>query len=212
MTLLRSTFAIAIAILVVLPSCAMNKQWMEKNKAKQLAAAKAAAEAAKPKLYDWRGDGLQGKTAIEISLAEQKAFISIGGQDAGWTYLASGRSGFSSPTGKFTILEKTQDKYSNRWGAIVNSSGQVIDGDARAGRESIPAGGRFRGAPMPYWMRLTNYGIGMHAGPIPNPGHPASHGCIRLPAEMAEKLFSIVEIGTPVLIRSSIPQGIAAAE
>ncbi len=53
-------------------------------------------------------------------------------------------------------------------------------------------------APMPYWMRLTNYGIGMHVGNIPQPGEPASHGCIRMPEEFVPTLFNKVEVGTPV--------------
>ena len=83
---------------------------------------------------------------------------------------------------------------------IVNSDGNVVNGNATAGKHAVPSGGRFLGAPMPHWMRLTSYGVGMHAGPIPNPGSPASHGCIRLPPEMAETLFSVVEVGTPVTI------------
>jgi lipoprotein-anchoring transpeptidase ErfK/SrfK len=53
---------------------------------------------------------------------------------------------------------------------------------------------------MPYWMRLTSYGIGMHAGVIPKPGETASHGCIRLPKELAPVLYDAVKVGTPVTI------------
>jgi lipoprotein-anchoring transpeptidase ErfK/SrfK len=98
-------------------------------------------------------------------------------------------------------LEKQAVKSSNKYGSVVNSSGNIVKSNATAGVHSVPAGGRFVGAPMPYWMRLTSYGVGMHAGPIPNPGSPASHGCIRLPPEMAETLFSVVEVGTPVTIK-----------
>jgi len=197
----RSSLVVVVsaALLTALPSC--------NTRAKRLEAEKAAQEAAKPKLYDWRGEDLEGDAAIEISLSDQKAYITIGGQDAGWTYLASGRDGHLSPKGNFKIIEKIEDKHSNRYGVIVNSEGNIVDGDATAGREPIPPGGRFQGAPMPYWMRLTNYGVGLHAGPIPNPGHPASHGCIRLPREMAEILFDVVEIGTPVKIMGAIPRG-----
>ena len=55
-------------------------------------------------------------------------------------------------------------------------------------------------APMPYWMRLTSYGIGMHAGVIPKPGEAASHGCIRLPKDLAPRVFDVVKVGTPVTI------------
>lgn len=167
------------------------------------------AETAKPgdhpslPLFEWHEapSAGSGPVSITISLAEQKARVYRGGKEIAWTYVATGRSGFSSPRGQFAIQEKIVDKRSGKYGAIVDSSGDVIDGDATAGRERIPAGGRFLGAPMPYWMRITSWGVGMHAGPIPHPGSPASHGCIRLPREMAERLFEIVKIGTPVSIR-----------
>ena len=38
----------------------------------------------------------------------------------------------------------------------------------------------------------------LHAGH--NPGHPASHGCIRLPSAFAKKLYSVTQLGTPVYI------------
>lgn len=153
-----------------------------------------------PPLYDWRGDEVSGPLRIAIDLSEQKAQIYRGAQHVGWTYVATGRAGFASPQGNFRILDKIADKVSNRYGVIVNAEGTVIDGDAKVGRESIPRGGRFVGAPMPHWMRLTTYGIGMHEGPIPNPGSPASHGCIRLPGYIAEKLFAHSVIGTKVTI------------
>jgi len=49
-------------------------------------------------------------------------------------------------------------------------------------------------------MRITGYGVGMHAGAIPNPGSPASHGCIRLPRDMAETIFQNVSVGARVTI------------
>lgn len=51
---------------------------------------------------------------------------------------------------------------------------------------------------MPYFMRLNCLDFGMHAGNVPN--YPASHGCIRLPADVAEKLFSEIPVGTVVTI------------
>lgn len=156
-------------------------------------------------LYEWDGDDMEGKVSIVISLPEQKAHIYIGGKDAGWTYVATGKRGHSTPTGNFTVLEKTENKRSNRYGVIYNASGDIINHDATSSRDRIPDGGNFEGASMPYWMRLTNYGVGMHAGYIPHPGSPASHGCIRMPKEMAETLFEIVKIGTPVKITGHAP-------
>ena len=65
-------------------------------------------------------------------------------------------------------------------------------------KDPKPPGTRFKGAPMPYFMRLTGSGVGLHAGYLP--GYPASHGCIRMPEFMAENFFSSVSIGTPVTI------------
>ncbi len=47
-------------------------------------------------------------------------------------------------------------------------------------------------------QRIDTYGIALHAGI--NPGRPASHGCIRLPAKFAAKLFTVTKVGTPVMI------------
>jgi len=64
-------------------------------------------------------------------------------------------------------------------------------------------GAMFAGAKMPYWMRLTDTGVGMHVGYVP--GHPASHGCIRLNREVAQKLFALVKVGTPVVVAERAP-------
>lgn len=200
--------AVGVAVFSgALSSCALNQRWKEK----QEALAKAKAEANKPPLFDWKGEEMSGPAEVNVLLNEQKAYIFRGGQSAGWTYLASGTASHRTPTGVFTVLEKKEQKASNTYGIIVNSAGNVVDWDAKAGRESIPAGGRFVGAPMPYWMRLTNGGIGMHAGPIPQPGMPASHGCIRLPQEMAAKLFQVVEVGTKVTISGNPPTSLSSA-
>jgi lipoprotein-anchoring transpeptidase ErfK/SrfK len=58
---------------------------------------------------------------------------------------------------------------------------------------------------MPYWMRLTGDGVGMHAGAIPQPGYPASHGCIRLPVVMAARLYDVVDVGTKVVVTHDAP-------
>lgn len=154
---------------------------------------------APPVLYEWKGEGLTGPVAVTIDLSEQKARLTRGGHPAGWTYVASGISRYPTPAGSFRISEKVRDKHSNLWGTIVNAEGTTVNHDARNGRDPVPAGGRFVGAPMPYWMRI-NGAIGMHAGPIPYPGSPASHGCIRLPGELAEILFEKSVIGTPVRV------------
>jgi hypothetical protein len=188
-------FACLLLLCGALASCASQQHTV----------AKANPQTQAPPLYDWHGDGEPGPTTVNIVLNEQKAYIYRGGQPAGWTYLASGKPGHDTPTGTFTVLEKMPHKASETYGSIVNSSGQVINSDAEAGRDSIPAGGHFVGAPMPHWMRLTGSGIGMHAGYIPHPGLPASHGCIRLPAAMAATLYDVVDVGTKVVVTHDAP-------
>ena len=56
---------------------------------------------------------------------------------------------------------------------------------------------------MPYWMRLTDTGVGMHVGYVP--GRPASHGCIRLKLDSATEIFGLVKVGTPVVIAEDAP-------
>jgi len=54
-------------------------------------------------------------------------------------------------------------------------------------------------AKMPHFLRLSCGDFGLHAGVLP--GHPASHGCIRLPTEKAKELFAMVPVGTLVEIK-----------
>jgi lipoprotein-anchoring transpeptidase ErfK/SrfK len=56
----------------------------------------------------------------------------------------------------------------------------------------------YSGAPMPYMQRITWSGIALHAGPLP--GHPASHGCIRLPQDFAIRLWGITKVGARVIV------------
>jgi lipoprotein-anchoring transpeptidase ErfK/SrfK len=51
---------------------------------------------------------------------------------------------------------------------------------------------------MKWFCRLTWNGVGMHVGILP--GYPASHGCVRLPADIAPLIYQKVKIGTPVTI------------
>jgi lipoprotein-anchoring transpeptidase ErfK/SrfK len=57
---------------------------------------------------------------------------------------------------------------------------------------------KYDNAPMPYAQFIDQYGVALHAGH--NPGRPASHGCVRLPAAFAKKLFTTTQVGTPVYI------------
>jgi lipoprotein-anchoring transpeptidase ErfK/SrfK len=151
-------------------------------------------------MYDWFDDQGPGEVSMTIYLKHQMADVTRGGRQIGWTYVATGKEGHGTRAGNYRIMEKVVDKFSNRYGWTEDGFGNMINPDAKAG-EKVPAGETYVPAPMPYWMRLTSYGIGMHAGIIPQPGEPASHGCIRLPHDFAPLLYDAVKEGTPVTIK-----------
>jgi lipoprotein-anchoring transpeptidase ErfK/SrfK len=158
-----------------------------------------AAQKAEHVLYQWYDDDGPGEVKIRIDLTEQRAFYTRGGRDIGWSYVATGKEGHGTPSGSYRITEKIVDKYSGSYGWIEDEWGNVTNGDATP-RTRVPEGERYVPAPMPFWMRITGYGIGMHAGVIPKPGETASHGCIRLPKDFAPVLYDSVRVGTPVTI------------
>ncbi len=150
-------------------------------------------------MYQWYDDGGPGEVSLEIRLRDQIADVRRGGRDIGWCYVATGKEGRSTSPGSYKITEKIVDKHSNAYGWIENEYGEVTNDDATP-RTPLQPGERYVPAPMPYWMRLTDYGIGMHVGNIPSPGETASHGCIRMPEEFVPTLFDQVKVGTPVKI------------
>jgi lipoprotein-anchoring transpeptidase ErfK/SrfK len=137
---------------------------------------------------------------VRIDLSDQTAYFNRGDVTIGRSRVATGRPGHTTPTGTFKIMAKTSEKRSTLYGRIYDADGNVVIADADTCRHSVPAGGKFVGAPMPYWMRLTSHGIGMHVGRIPNPGSPTSHGCVRMPEPMARVLFENAPTGTEVTI------------
>ncbi len=172
-----------------------------------------AAEAPKPlekpkkmsaPLYEWNSDG-HPVTRIVINTDQQKARFYAGDKEIGWSMVATGVASHPTPTGKFQVTEKIENKRSNLYGKVYGKGGTVIRTNAKAGHDPVPDGGRFEGATMPYFLRLTGDGVGLHAGPIPRPGQPASHGCIRLPRKLAPVLFTHVSNGTSVTIEGKGP-------
>ena len=155
-------------------------------------------------LWEWTGDGRK-VTHIWVDIDQQRARFYDGEEQIGWSYVASGLKSHPTPTGQFEVLGKESKKRSNLYGKIYSSGGKVVKSNAKQGQDRIPAGGRFVGAKMPYFMRLTHDGVGLHAGRIPRPGSPASHGCIRMPKEVAPILYRHVGIGTPVTITGQGP-------
>jgi hypothetical protein len=65
----------------------------------------------------------------------------------------------------------------------------------------VPAGCVYEGIAMPYWMRLTWYGVGMHVGKFKKRIR-SSFGCIRVYQKAQLLIYQKTRIGTPVEIVS----------
>src|ERR1700733_15522789 len=95
-----------------------------------------------------------------VSLQNQRITV----YDAkGWISRApvsSGQKERETPAGIFSVIQKEADHYSNL----------------------------YDDAYMPHMQRITWSGIALHGGLLP--GHPASHGCVRMPYDFAEQLFN----------------------
>ena len=105
-----------------------------------------------------------------VSLRSQKIIV----YDAnGWILQApvsSGQAGRETPAGIFSIIQKDAEHYSNL----------------------------YDDAYMPHMQRLTWSGIALHGGRLP--GYPASHGCVRMPYDFAERLFDATKLGMRVIV------------
>lgn len=146
----------------------------------------------------WDGGGIGGSPSIVISLSKQTASFYKGGKLVGVSAISSGREGFGTPAGNYKIIQKKIDHASNLYGNYVDGAGNVVQKDVDVKKDPCPPGATFKGAPMPYWMRLTNGGIGMHQGFLP--GVPDSHGCIRMPEQMVKIFWENAPMGTPVAV------------
>jgi len=143
-------------------------------------------------------------TSIQISLNDQRGLLLVRGAVAMDFPLASGKASHPTPTGSYTIRAKEKDYHSNLYGKIYDVTGVEAVSDADTRKDAIPEGGRFEGASMPFWMRLTDGGVGLHVGYVPG-GRAASHGCVRLKRDTAAEVFSLVKVGTPVIIADEAP-------
>ncbi len=143
-------------------------------------------------------------TPIYISQQQQRARMYVNGQVAADWPVSTGTRSNPTPNGTFSVVEKKTHHASSLYGRVVNSSGKTVRGNADSRTAKIPAGGKFVGAAMPYWQRLTWDGIGMHVGRVV-PGRRLSHGCIRMPRAAASKVYGITGIGrTKVYIRHGV--------
>ncbi len=117
----------------------------------------------------------EGPITMVVSLPAQRAYVYRNGVRIGASTISSGKKGHETPTGVFTILQKHEEHYSNR----------------------------YNNAPMPYMQRLTWDGIALHAGKLP--GYAASHGCVRLPLAFSKVLFEATNMGMTVVVTDDRP-------
>jgi len=115
----------------------------------------------------------KGPVLVYVDLDRQLATVYRNGVRIGVTTISSGKDGYETPRGVFTILEKDEDHKSRT----------------------------YDDAPMPFQQRLTWKGVALHAGNLP--GFPASHGCVRLPLQFSKLLFKTTEMGGTVVIAGS---------
>lgn len=140
---------------------------------------------------------------IDISLASCTAQL-LGG--AG-TVLAEmdvspGLPGYETPTGGYYVREKLPLKRSNLYGQYVNAeTREVVVARAWEHKGPRPEGTVYQGIAMPYWLRVTDGGVGMHVGGF-NRGKPSSHGCIRCPEEPQRVFWDKSRVGTPLYIHN----------
>lgn len=120
----------------------------------------------------WKDDALlrsDGKKQVVIDLANQRGVCLVDGRVAMDFPVCTGTRTHLTPTGVFRISEKDEHHWSNLYNC-----------------------------PMPYFMRLTNGGIGLHVGDVYRA--PASHGCIRITRDACISLFRSLPHGTEVVI------------
>lgn len=112
--------------------------------------------------------------AIEFNLGNQTFDYFEDGEMLVSGPIASGKASSPTPTGQFAILSKEKDKESSLYTNEIGTQ-----------------------AWMPYSMQFYgNYFV--HEGWLP--GHPASHGCIRVGHHHAKLLFERMKLGDQVTV------------
>ena len=146
----------------------------------------------------WNGDGVPGSPKIIVSISEQHAYFYKGKNLVGESTVSTGKPGFGTPPGSYTVVSKDKDHVSTVFGDYVDDFGNVVKSNIDSRKDSRPPGSHYDGARMPYAMFFRG-GYAMHQGYVPP--YAASHGCIRLPAGMAEPFFNNAPVGTPVIVK-----------
>ena len=132
---------------------------------------------------------------VVVSISHQRVYLMVGDQIGIDSPISSGKAGHETPIGSFTVIEKDPNHRSSIYGAFCDSKNRIVRAGVSLEIDSAPSGTHFIGAPMLWFCRFDE-GVGMHIGILP--GYPASHGCVRLPANIAPLIYQKVKVGTPV--------------
>ncbi|SRR6266404_4725264 len=146
----------------------------------------------------WEDQGANGDPRIVINLSEQKGYFYKGKRLVGESTISSGKKGFSTPAGHYSVVSKDKNHFSSEFGDYIDRDGNVVVSNIDVRKDRCPKGAHFDPAKMPYCMHFTG-GYAMHQGYVPP--FAASHGCIRIPQGMAEKFYNNAPVGTPVVVR-----------
>ena len=146
----------------------------------------------------WDDTGAHGEPRIVVHIGEQKAYFYKGKRLVGESTVSTGKPGFSTPPGHYTVLSKDRHHVSTIFGDYVDEAGNIVVTNIDCRKDRKPRGTHFDGARMPYAMFFRG-GYAMHQGYVPP--FAASHGCIRLPEDMAERFYNNASVGTPVAVK-----------
>jgi lipoprotein-anchoring transpeptidase ErfK/SrfK len=145
----------------------------------------------------WNDEGASGKPRIIVHIGEQKAYFYKGKTLVGETTVSTGKPGFGTPPGHYTVVSKDAEHVSSEFGDYVDEYGNVVRSNIDSRKDTRPKGSHFDGARMPYAMFFRG-GYAMHQGYVPP--FAASHGCIRIPKGMAATFYEHAPVGTPVTV------------
>ncbi len=150
----------------------------------------------------WRSAAIEqtdpANSRVVILLDSQRGRLYINEQIAMDFPVCTGKENtHETPVGDFKITQKVREHRSSIYGSFVDGDGKIVKGGIRS-NDKRPEGTTYRGASMPYWMRF-NGSIGIHEGDVWRKSQ--SHGCVRVPTEVAEILFEKLENGSKVQVR-----------
>jgi len=146
---------------------------------------------------DLLADKATKASKLVVNKETQRVQLYLGEEVAIDTPCTTGKAGKRTPSGTFKVTSKIKDKRSNIFGRCYSGGKVVYGGDRRIYSGSCP---KFVGSSLPYWMRLTDDGIGLH-GSSGIKRYPGSNGCIRLPHSIASTIYYRTNKGTTVVVQ-----------